>query len=180
MKNGAGNVKPIPKPRRNKCDLGPDFIAPDGGWGWAILIAAGCSNVSQNLTFIPNLMRRSTNSVCFCKMKSFSITNQSNQVYQSRANWLTHLILLSAVVFVAVHVSSIATIWTIFQRALGINRLDIGWNNNHNQSESLHNIVCRWVKCETKKKATTRFAHTHTLDAMKLLSMTKPFLLHDH
>lgn len=32
--------------RKNKCDLGPDFVAPDGGWGWLILIATGCSNVS--------------------------------------------------------------------------------------------------------------------------------------
>lgn len=35
--------------RKNKCDLGPDFIAPDGGWGWLIVIAAGTSNVSLAL-----------------------------------------------------------------------------------------------------------------------------------
>lgn len=50
MKNGTSKVKPSPKPRRNKCDLGPDFVAPDGGWGWAVLAAAGCSNVSKNDT----------------------------------------------------------------------------------------------------------------------------------
>lgn len=32
---------------RNKCDLGPNFVAPDGGWGWLVLVAAGCSNVCQ-------------------------------------------------------------------------------------------------------------------------------------
>lgn len=30
----------------NKCDLGTNFIAPDGGWAWLVLIAAGFSNVS--------------------------------------------------------------------------------------------------------------------------------------
>lgn len=33
----------------NKCDLGADFIAPDGHWGWIIVIAAGCSNVCFSL-----------------------------------------------------------------------------------------------------------------------------------
>lgn len=48
MKNGTSKNKPNSKPRRNKCDLGADFVAPDGGWGWAVLIAAGCSNVRNN------------------------------------------------------------------------------------------------------------------------------------
>ncbi|XP_013118723.1 uncharacterized protein LOC106095861 [Stomoxys calcitrans] len=35
------------KPRRkDKSDLGADFIAPDGGWGWIVCIAAGFSNFS--------------------------------------------------------------------------------------------------------------------------------------
>ncbi|XP_073834417.1 uncharacterized protein [Musca autumnalis] len=32
--------------RRDKSDLGPDFIAPDGGWGWVVCMAAGLSNLS--------------------------------------------------------------------------------------------------------------------------------------
>lgn len=31
---------------KDKCDLGPDFVAPDGGWGWLIVFGAGLSNVS--------------------------------------------------------------------------------------------------------------------------------------
>lgn len=33
------------KKRRDKSDLGPDFVAPDGGWGWVVCLAAGFSNV---------------------------------------------------------------------------------------------------------------------------------------
>lgn len=29
-------------------NLGAGFIAPDGGWGWLVVVAAGCSNVSFN------------------------------------------------------------------------------------------------------------------------------------
>lgn len=32
--------------RRDKSDLGDNFIPPDGGWGWFVCIAAGVSNVS--------------------------------------------------------------------------------------------------------------------------------------
>lgn len=31
--------------RRDKSDLGDDFIAPDGGWAWLVCVAAGISNV---------------------------------------------------------------------------------------------------------------------------------------
>lgn len=40
----ARNTK---KPRKNHSQLGPDFVAPDGGFGWFICFAAGFSNVRQ-------------------------------------------------------------------------------------------------------------------------------------
>lgn len=39
--------KQMKSKRINKCDLGPNFVAPDGGWGWLVVIAAGTSNVSE-------------------------------------------------------------------------------------------------------------------------------------
>ncbi|XP_058814198.1 uncharacterized protein LOC131678139 [Topomyia yanbarensis] len=30
---------------KNKPKLGTEFVAPDGGWGWMIVLAAGCSNL---------------------------------------------------------------------------------------------------------------------------------------
>lgn len=33
--------------RRDKSDLGPDFVAPDGGWGWVVCIGAGLSNLAM-------------------------------------------------------------------------------------------------------------------------------------
>ncbi|XP_037938720.1 uncharacterized protein LOC119671917 [Teleopsis dalmanni] len=37
-------TRPKKPKRRDKSDLGPDFVAPDGGWGWVICFAAGFSN----------------------------------------------------------------------------------------------------------------------------------------
>lgn len=34
------------KKRRNHSQLGANFRAPDGGFGWFICLAAGCSNVN--------------------------------------------------------------------------------------------------------------------------------------
>lgn len=39
-------TKPKKPKRRDKSDLGPDFVAPDGGWGWVVCLAAGLNNVS--------------------------------------------------------------------------------------------------------------------------------------
>lgn len=47
-------TRPLPKMSRNryynkndKSDLGPDFVAPDGGWAWLVCVAAGVSNVGN-------------------------------------------------------------------------------------------------------------------------------------
>lgn len=31
----------------NRSKLGPEYVAPDGGHGWFVALAAGCSNVSR-------------------------------------------------------------------------------------------------------------------------------------
>ncbi|CAD7089844.1 unnamed protein product [Hermetia illucens] len=38
--------KSCKKKRRDKSDLGPNFVAPDGGWGWAVCFAGGLSTLS--------------------------------------------------------------------------------------------------------------------------------------
>lgn len=35
------------KKRKNHSQLGADFVAPDGGYGWFICFAAGFSNVRR-------------------------------------------------------------------------------------------------------------------------------------
>lgn len=55
--------KSKPKPK-NKCDLGPDFVAPDGGWAWLVCIAAGCSNVSVTSFF---------SFLCICQNSTFHL-----------------------------------------------------------------------------------------------------------
>ncbi|XP_039499889.1 uncharacterized protein LOC120456865 [Drosophila santomea] len=37
-------TKPKKPKRRDRSDLGPDFVAPDGGWGWVVCLAAGLNN----------------------------------------------------------------------------------------------------------------------------------------
>lgn len=88
MKNGASKMKPSPKLKRNKCDLGPDFVAPDGGWAWFVLVAAGCSNVSKNdlqkefygLEFVEMTLNFNDRLEYFykhkLKLKSYKIINQ--------------------------------------------------------------------------------------------------------
>jgi hypothetical protein len=48
--NGLAKVQTKKKKRRNKSDLGENFQAPDGGWGWLICLGAGCANVSSRKT----------------------------------------------------------------------------------------------------------------------------------
>lgn len=38
--------KVVKKDPINRAKLGPDYVAPDGGHGWFVALAAGCSNVS--------------------------------------------------------------------------------------------------------------------------------------
>lgn len=33
--------------RKDKSDLGENFVAPDGGWAWLVCVAAGVSNVGK-------------------------------------------------------------------------------------------------------------------------------------
>uniref|UniRef100_A0A182M4Y4 Major facilitator superfamily (MFS) profile domain-containing protein n=1 Tax=Anopheles culicifacies TaxID=139723 RepID=A0A182M4Y4_9DIPT len=42
--NKAGDKK-RPKLPKNRSQLGSDFVAPDGGWGWMVVLAAGLSNL---------------------------------------------------------------------------------------------------------------------------------------
>ncbi|XP_014088061.2 monocarboxylate transporter 7 [Bactrocera oleae] len=37
----ATKQKTLKKKRRDKSDLGDDFVAPDGGWGWLVTVASG-------------------------------------------------------------------------------------------------------------------------------------------
>lgn len=39
------------KKSQNKSHSGDEFVAPDGGWGWLVCIAAGCSNVGKQFLF---------------------------------------------------------------------------------------------------------------------------------
>lgn len=42
----ATKQKTLKKKRRDKSDLGDDFVAPDGGWGWLVTVASGIAVVS--------------------------------------------------------------------------------------------------------------------------------------
>lgn len=41
--------------RKDKSDLGENFIPPDGGWGWAVAVGSGLGTVSY-LYYIYNLI----------------------------------------------------------------------------------------------------------------------------
>lgn len=52
--NATKQQKPKQK-RRDKSDLGDDFVAPDGGWGWLVTVASGIAVVSiwSNWNILP-------------------------------------------------------------------------------------------------------------------------------
>uniref|UniRef100_A0AAG5DNB3 Major facilitator superfamily (MFS) profile domain-containing protein n=1 Tax=Anopheles atroparvus TaxID=41427 RepID=A0AAG5DNB3_ANOAO len=41
----TGKKRQHPKLPKNRSQLGSDFVAPDGGWGWMVVLAAGFSNL---------------------------------------------------------------------------------------------------------------------------------------
>jgi len=41
------------KKKRDKSDLGEDFVAPDGGWGWLVSVASGVNIVSDHRIYSP-------------------------------------------------------------------------------------------------------------------------------
>lgn len=48
-KSSSGKLK---KPKKNHSQLGPNFVAPDGGFGWFVCLAAGASNVKLICYFL--------------------------------------------------------------------------------------------------------------------------------
>lgn len=44
--NKEAKAKPNTNQNKRKV-MDVNFIAPDGGWGWFVVVAAGCSNVSE-------------------------------------------------------------------------------------------------------------------------------------
>lgn len=44
-------VKSNKKTANKRKVIDTNFVAPDGGWGWFVVVAAGCSNVSAMMSF---------------------------------------------------------------------------------------------------------------------------------
>lgn len=52
--------EPKKKKRRDKSDLGEDFVAPDGGWGWLVAVASGV-NIVSTANYIFHIFNESLN-----------------------------------------------------------------------------------------------------------------------
>ena len=49
MNDVGSDKKSVKKVRKNHSQLGADFVAPDGGFGWLVCMAAGFSNVNDKI-----------------------------------------------------------------------------------------------------------------------------------
>lgn len=85
MDDGVINVsqlsaKKVKKKRKNHSLLGPDFVAPDGGFGWFVCFAAGASNVGFCEEFIFRLLNFS----CIIQLCTFPVLQQFGLIFRER------------------------------------------------------------------------------------------------
>lgn len=70
------------KPKRRRVRVGdPDFVPPDGGWGWMIVVACGFSNVSSINTLHNSTYP--TNAILF-QLSTFPMFQQFGLVFREK------------------------------------------------------------------------------------------------